>query len=162
MIERHYTGFSTKHAIATTACGILFILCVSACKDSDSSSVSDPAAPAENTATKASDLSLNEVFSNLNDQLDRASDNVQEAVAPHTERLHAKTKEEVQKLFQWEYKVVDVPATTSASSMEARLNELGEEGWECDSAQNSVSVIRVSCKRKPPSALAYLKYIPGL
>ncbi len=160
MTIRHYTGFSLKMAITTAACALAVTLGISACSDSDTA----PEEQAQSAPTVApeADLSLDTVLDNLNEQLDKASDHVQEAVGPHADQLQSKTKEEVEKLFRWEYKVMDLPANVTAEQMESRLSQVGEDGWECSSIVSVPNAFRVTCKRKPPSALAYLKYIPGL
>ena len=48
-----------------------------------------------------------------------------------------------------------------SADFEAKLTELGDEGWECVSFQPVHDGTRVTCKRKPRGALAYLKFIPG-
>jgi hypothetical protein len=74
-----------------------------------------------------------------------------------------RTKEEVEKLFRWEYKVIETPADQSAGALESQLSELGADGWECFHIHTQTSgLVRITCKRKPKSALSYLKYIPGL
>ena len=160
MTIRHYTGFSLKMAITTAACALVLTLGISACSDSDT----PPQEQAQGAPTVApeADLSLDTVLDNLNEQLDKASDQVQEAVGPHAEQLQSRTKEEVEKLLRWEYKVMDLAADITAQQMETRLSQVGEEGWECGSVVPVPNGLRVTCKRKPPSALAYLKYIPGL
>ena len=164
MTTRHYTGFWAKDAITTALCTIALAVFISACSDSDSTDPqSDEAAapPAPQAATEV-DQAIGTVLENLNEQLEKTSGQVQEAVAPHAEEIQARTKVEVEKLFQWQYKVVDIPAAATASQMESDLTKLGADGWECASIIPVPNGFRVSCKRKPPSALAYLKYIPGL
>jgi hypothetical protein len=101
-------------------------------------------------------------MSSLNEQIKGASKGVQDAVAPQAEALHKHTKAEVDKLFRWEYRVVDVPVSPDPSELEKRLTELGAENWECFSVVPSPESLRVLCKKRPPSAINYLKYVPGL
>ncbi|MEY4700051.1 MAG: hypothetical protein RL326_238 [Pseudomonadota bacterium] len=158
MIERHYTGFSTKHAIATTACGILFILCVSGCKDSQKSSVATISGAASATPLSTQDkFSLDSILTTL----EGAGSGVHEAMRPHTDAVQAKTKEELDKLFRWEYKVVEVPITTDTAALQAQLSALGEENWEVVDMSVYGQLNRITCKRRPSSAIGYLKYIPG-
>jgi hypothetical protein len=87
---------------------------------------------------------------------------MQQALGPHGEVLQDLTKDEMEKLFRWEYRVVDFQGTEPAADSEKRLTELGNEGWECVGFIPSPPATRVICKRRPRSALGYLKLIPGL
>jgi hypothetical protein len=88
---------------------------------------------------------------------------VQNAVAPHADAIQNRTKEEVEKLFRWEYRVVELPSTISSAELELQLSNLGDEGWECfDLAHRPADVTQITCKRRPKSAISYLKYLPGL
>jgi hypothetical protein len=155
MTERHYTGFLGKHAIAPIACGVLFILGLSGCKDSQKNS---PPGVAGQTVATPDPLSLEGILN----RLEGAGSAVHETVRPHTEAVQAKTKEELDKLFRWEYKVVDIPLATDAASLQAQLSALGEENWEVLNMTTTDHVNRIICKRRPTSAIGYLKYIPGL
>lgn len=154
MIERHYTGFLGKHAIATIACGVLFISGVSGCKDSQKN---NPRGPVGQAAPTPDSFSLHAILN----RLEGAGSDVHEAVRPHTDAVQAKTKEELDKLFRWEYKVVEVPLETDASSLQAQLSALGEENWEVVAMTTTEQRNRLICKRRPASAIGYLKYIPG-
>lgn len=159
MIERHYTGFWPKHAIATTACGLLLFASLSACKDSDKTTAGP--AVAQTAVTPQSGpgkLALDSLLTTL----EGATSEVHEAMRPHTDAVQAKTKEEVNKLFRWEYKVVELPATSDAATLQARLSALGEENWEVIDMTTKDQISRITCKRRPNSAIGYLKYIPGL
>jgi len=74
--------------------------------------------------------------------------------------------EEVKKLSKWEYEVFSIAIEDSPKKMEAALDEIGEERWECFHTEKifttSASGKRVGklfffCKRKPETLL---KYIP--
>lgn len=155
----HYTGFRVKDAIAAMTCMLIASIIVSGCKDSTKGG-SRGALPATSTPQNtpvAEPFSLNSLLNSI----EGATSEVQVAVGPHADAVHARTKEEVEKLFQWEYKVVDLDKGLLAGDLEVRLRELGDLGWECFSIIPSESFTRVTCKRKPKSALAYLKYLPG-
>ena len=160
MNDGHYTGFRLKDAIVAIACVAGLTLGVSACKDSNPGhvSVSPGVITPSPTAVPGDQFSLNSIL----DTLQGATTEVQNAVGPHADAVQARTKEEVEKLFRWEYKVVDLPKEQSSAALEAQLQELGSAGWECFSLASIESGMRVTCKRKPHSTLAYLKYIPGL
>jgi hypothetical protein len=143
--ERNYTGFWIKDAIATVSCVALLLSSLSACNDSTNPAAQAPqAAPTE--VAVAESFSLNSLLNSL----EGATSGVQNAVAPHAGALQERTKEEVEKLFQWEYRVI-------------QLAKLGAEGWECfHIASQTADSTRITCKRRPKSALSYLKYLPGL
>ena len=153
----HYTGFWVKDAITTVACAVLLSICVSACKDSDNAPSAAPVRATPNVPA-AEGFSLN----NLLNSIEGAKSGVEEAVGPHAEAINERTKSEVEKLFRWEYRVVEVPTEISTADLEGKLGELGSDGWECFHMQTQASnTTRITCKRKPRSALSYLKFMPG-
>jgi hypothetical protein len=156
--ERNYTGFWIKDAIATVSCVALLLSSLSACNDSTNPAAQAPqAAPTE--VAVAESFSLNSLLNSL----EGATSGVQNAVAPHAGALQERTKEEVEKLFQWEYRVIEVAANMPATDFEGQLAKLGAEGWECfHIASQTADSTRITCKRRPKSALSYLKYLPGL
>ncbi len=177
MNMRHYTGFRLKDAITTTACAIALALIVtlplSACKDSDTplldpTQVADPTPLDSEQDTNLSDgdvpdeNSFGSVIKTIHENLERATEQVREAVGPHSEDLQNLTKDEVEKLFRWEYRVKELSIALSAEQFQEELAKLGLEGWECVSFLPQGDKTRVTCKRRPRGALAYLKYIPGL
>jgi hypothetical protein len=106
----------------------------------------------------------------LDTLLDSLSSQYEEAVAgvaPRAQQLNQRSQAEIKKLMQWEYRVVEqgvagAGGQHSAEELEATLTELGKEGWECFSVLPFQAGVRITCKRRPPSALAYFKYLPGL
>lgn len=177
MNVQHYTGFRLKDAITTTACAIALALVVtlplSACKDSDTTpldptQVVDPTPLDSEQDTNIPDEDVPEedsfgsVIKTIHENLERATDQVREAVGPHSEDLQTLTKDEVEKLFRWEYRVKELPIALSAEEFQEELAALGLAGWECVSFLPQGEKTRVTCKRRPRGALAYLKYIPGL
>jgi hypothetical protein len=171
---RHYTRFSIKDAIIALCYAGALALPLSACNDSNNPTLNTPApssgqpsnqAPEQTPELAPATPTVQEGFSlnSLLNSLDQATSDVQVAVAPHANAVQARTKEEVDKLFRWEYRVLEVPSETQAPELEARLTKLGDEGWECfDMTQTQTNQTRITCKRRPKSALSYLKYIPGL
>ena len=177
MNMRHYTGFRLKDAITTTACAIALALVatlpLSACKDSDTppldpTQMVDPTPLDSEQDTNLPDgdvpdeNSFGSVIKTIHENLERATEQVREAVGPHSEYLQTLTKDEVEKLFRWEYRVKELSITLSAEEFQGELAELGLAGWECVSFLPQGEKTRVTCKRRPRGALAYLKYIPGL
>lgn len=156
--DRNYTGFWVKDAITTIVCSLLGVCTLSACNDSNNPPLQ--VVVATPTAAAVSEgFSLNSLFNSI----EGAKREAHEAVAPHADAVQSRTKEEVEKLFRWEYKVIETPADQSAGALESQLSELGADGWECFHIHTQTSgLVRITCKRKPKSALSYLKYIPGL
>jgi hypothetical protein len=128
----------------------------------DSTNTSPSLATATPPATQIDDLSLSKLLGEISERVQGASGGVQQALGPHGEVLQDLTKDEMEKLFRWEYRVVDVEGLETAPDFENRLTELGTEGWECFSIAQSTNATRITCKRRPRSALGYLKLIPGL
>ena len=157
MNVRHYTGFRVKEAIGAIA--LVGIVCVglSGCKDSTNQGFSAPPT-ALATPTPQEGFSLNSLLNSI----DGAASGVKDVVRPHSDAVQARTKEEVEKLFHWEYKVVDLPAALSAIEQENEFKKLGQDNWECFDIMPVSGTLRITCKRRPPSAISYLKYIPGL
>jgi hypothetical protein len=94
--------------------------------------------------------------------LTSASKEVHEAVGPHADDLQARTKEEMGKLHQWEYHVEEISVSAPANEVEARLRALGEERWDCFDLQSRGESFMVTCKRRPATALSYLKCLSGI
>ncbi|MCB0339573.1 MAG: hypothetical protein KDD53_08215 [Bdellovibrionales bacterium] len=82
---------------------------------------------------------------------------IEEQIKPAGEQAQTLAKDEVEKLFTWEYRVAEFEATDSAEQLEIELAKLGSKRWECFSITPSGLKIRIFCKRKPKS---YLRYIP--
>lgn len=160
MRERHYTGFWRLGAIIQIHILVLSIMVLSGCNDSHNTSPSPQGTP--NAAPKIEDLTLSQLLAGLGEHFQGASGGVQQALGPQGEVIQERTREEVEKLFRWEYRVVDIDANLTADELQKRLTELGNEGWECFSIAPSGHDSRVTCKRRPRSAINYLKLIPGL
>ena len=160
MRERHYTGFWRIGAIIQVHILIIGILILTGCNDSSNGS----AAGASSSATVEPDkgLTVPEFLESLSQRVQGASGGVQQALGPQGEVLQERTKEEVEKLFRWEYRVVETEASMATADFEKRLGELGNEGWECFHITATSETTRITCKRRPRSALNYLKLIPGL
>lgn len=110
-------------------------------------------------------LSLARVADTLGSSVEHASNaasTVSEAVAPHALALGNLTADELAKLSRWEYRVSDIAEGISAHEVEAHLNRLGAEGWECSVPAHSTERIRVYCKRRPVGVLQYLKQFAPL
>lgn len=66
---------------------------------------------------------------------------------------------EVEKLFTFEYRVEELNNTLSPEEMQEKLQELGQDRWECFHAEPQAKSLRFFCKRRPKT---YLRYIPKL
>lgn len=159
MRERHYTGFWRQGAIVQMCTLVLGAFILSGCNDSKNQTQSG--AVATPGAAVSDELSVSKLLGSLTERVQGASGGVQQALGPHGEVIQERTKEEVEKLFRWEYRVVDIDSTLPAPDFEKRLSELGNEGWECFDIATVSTTTRVTCKRRPRSAIAYLKFIPG-
>lgn len=157
---RHYTGFSTKGAIGALLAVLLTALGLTGCQDTTNSSGA-PSHSAQDTPFPYG-INVKAVTEELSRRLGISPDEVNAALSPHSEALQAKTKEEMDKLFRWEYRVQDIPSPIPAEEFERRLGELGGDGWDCFSIAQEARSTRLTCKRRPKSAITYLKYLPGL
>lgn len=99
------------------------------------------------------------LLDSINSQLNSASEYVS-SVSPQAKELQNATVEEMDKLFQVEYKVSEISASSTAPQLEKLLADLGKEGWECFSILPENAGLRVVCKRRPRSVLRYLKAVP--
>ena len=160
MRMRHYTGFWTNGAIVALPLFFYSMSALSGCQNTTNDETAPPATRA--TPVAQDSLSFEGILDSMSKGLGVSPGQVQEALGPHGDALHAKTKEEVDKLFRWEYRVQDLPADLSAEDMEKRLAALGTDGWECFSIVPGPSSTRTTCKRRPKSAITYLKFLPGL
>ena len=143
MNVQHYTGFRLKDAITTTACAIALALVatlpLSACKDSDTppldpTQMVDPTPLDSEQDTNIPDgdvpdeNSFGSVIKTIHENLERATEQVREAVGPHSEDLQNLTKDEVEKLFRWEYRVKELSIALSAEEFQEELAKLGLAG----------------------------------
>lgn len=160
MKMRHYTGFWSKGAIGTLAVLLLIPIFLTSCEDTTKTGTIAPITTG-GTPTP-SGMNLKAVVDEVSRRLGISPDDVNAALAPHSDALQAKTKEEVDKLFKWEYRVQDLPEKMPAEEFERQLGELGSDGWDCFSILAESRTMRLTCKRRPKSAITYLKYLPGL
>jgi hypothetical protein len=158
--ERYYTGFWRIGAIIQVHILLLGIIAITGCNDSANSPKT--ASPSPSTTAGASSLTVSSLLETLSQRVQGASGGMQQALGPQGEVIQERTKEEVEKLFRWEYRVVETEVGIAAGEMEKRLSELGNEGWDCFHISNAPERTRITCKRRPRSALTYLQLIPGL
>jgi hypothetical protein len=149
MNHRYYNCFIPQKAIMPIAYAAIFLAILGGCNKSENPH-QPPTSPIPNSSS-SSDLS----FQTLLDSISHASD----ALAPHAENLEETTKEEVTKLFRWEYKVIDLEISLPAPTVADTLNQLGKENWECLPGATSLQTIRFYCKRRPRGPLSYLRFV---
>ena len=95
----------------------------------------------------------------LSNQLDKVIEQTKEAVeklAPKGTEITKFGADEIEKLFTYEYKVVDIKAHASIAEIQAELDLLGMERWEVFHVVNMPNASRLYCKRRPKS---YLRYV---
>ena len=102
------------------------------------------------------DSGTSEFTQDLKDTLHDAKRLLEQKLDPVAEDWQAKTSKEIEKLFALEYRVVTLDAELDSDAIEAELNDLGKERWECFSIRPDTKGLRVYCKRRPRSYLRYL------
>ena len=118
--------------------------------------------PAANSVPGTKTEQLQALLEQMQVSVSDASKGAIELLGPHAKTLGNLSSEELSKLFAWRYKVVDLAATTGPEEMERTLGELGAENWECFSILQLTDKIRVSCRKRPASALGYLKHLQSI
>ena len=104
-------------------------------------------------ACGSKDSKTGDTVKELNAELDRLTKTVTDFVQT------AQVPEELKKLQQFEYKVIEIPRATPSPDVENRLNELGKERWDCTLGGSSATIESLTfyCKRRPDTPL---KYVP--
>ena len=82
-----------------------------------------------------------------------------DGLAPGTKEVTESTSQELEKLFIYEYKVAEFRKDAAAAELEAGLQQLGQDRWECFASDRSDKGLRFFCRRRPKT---YLRYIPRL
>ncbi len=152
----NYTEFMKKEAISSTIWHLLLVILFAVAGVAGCNTSEEPASSTKEGAD------LGAVVTDLTDRLTTASQEVAGVVAPHAQNLQDLGKEEVSKLFRWEYKVVEVPTSLAPTGLESELHTLGAANWECFSVTLIGDRFMITCKKRPVSAVQYLKHIPGL
>jgi hypothetical protein len=88
-------------------------------------------------------------------EMNRAVESVKGSLG--TNELDSLASQEVEKLFVFEYNVVELPSGQSTEQLNEQLSELGKERWDCFHVEEKETQIRLFCKRRPKT---YLRYIP--
>lgn len=101
----------------------------------------------------------NETLRDLGSTLNESYEHTKRQLQPKAEAVTTYAGSELEKLFSFEYKVVDLTHEQSAVEIESSLNALGRERWDCFSVQPRDFGLRLTCKRAPKTVL---KYIPRM
>lgn len=156
----HYTGFLGHRAIVLPTLILATISSLTGCNDSPRHSKSETTRRSLNSSETGD--TAPSLLDQLRSKVQMSSKEVPSSLTFKGEELEAKTREEIEKLFRWEYKVVDLSPSGTADELEDNLNKLGADGWECFHLQPTDKNLRATCRRRPKSAVAYLKLLPGL
>lgn len=160
MWPRHYTGFLQNRAIVVPMLILATITSLTGCNDSPrlSKSETDRGGPSSSETVDGPPSLLER----LRSKFTLGSNEVPGSLTLKGGELEAKTREEIDKVFRWEYRVVDLSPTGTADELERDLNKLGADGWECFHLNTTDKNLRATCRRRPKSTIAYLKLLPGL
>jgi len=161
-----YTGFRPPHAIASLLLSTCFFFGLAGCRADTPADNSESDRASNVTESESTDPTLGQhlkdIIDGLHSEIQGATHRAQEAIKPQSEMVQNRTKEEIAKLFRWEYRVTDFPSSMSSAMIEEALTALGDENWECFQMLAVPEGTRAYCKRRPSSAINYLKYVPGL
>lgn len=92
-------------------------------------------------------------------ELERAIGHAQaqlERLKPAALEVPARAGDELEKMYAIEYRVIPIEPDEPSNALEARLNALGKERWECVFAPPSPAGNRLLCRRLP---LSYLRLL---
>lgn len=112
-------------------------------------SAEESPSPSASPSTK-----VDQLIQGLSSRIDQLTQTI-----PSQEEIQTTTKEELNKIHAFEYKVVEYPVTISASELEKSLTALGAERWECDGSLWQGLQYRFVCRRHPAT---YLRYLPRM
>lgn len=105
------------------------------------------------------------IFISCNKEQEKITKDLNETLSSTIESLTKNPSQpidEIKKLSQLEYKTLILPLETSASDIDSKLNELGQERWDCStgfarprSNPNTPELILI-CKRTPETVLRFI------
>ena len=101
----------------------------------------------------------NQAIGAVTDQLKKTYEDAKKGVSSLTPEVQSMTSAEIDKLFAYEYAVIDVPLSSSRGEVEEKLLLMGRDRWEAFSTEPRSDGTRIYFKRRPAS---YLRYIPRL
>ena len=94
--------------------------------------------------------------------VDRTLEGAQQGLdflTPKAKQLKEDAGSEVEKLFEFEYKVVELDGTANADRIQDRLALLGKDRWDCFHVERTDEKLLIMCKRRPKTNLQYLEHI---
>ncbi len=94
---------------------------------------------------------------NIKKQAEQTLKDAQKGIQDLTPGVKSMTIDELEKLFVFEYKVVDIDGENSAEKIQNVLNSMGRERWEAYATNPTSMGVRMYFKRRPRT---YLEYIP--
>jgi len=94
----------------------------------------------------------------LKKRAEQAIKDTHQGIKDLTPRVKSMTVDELEKLFVFEYRVVDLDGEQSSDKIQALLNSLGRERWEAYAINPTSVGIRMYFKRRPRT---YLEYVPS-
>lgn len=103
--------------------------------------------------------SENSEIQRLTKELDQTLQEAHEFFQGATSTGTGMATKEVEKLFTFEYRVEEFENSLTSEELQDKLQELGQERWECFHAEPLAKSLRFFCKRRPKT---YLRYIPKL
>lgn len=91
----------------------------------------------------------------LRDTLDEARRLIDD-LAPQRKEWEEDARGEVEKLYNFEYHIEEFSNELSTVEIEAKLDALGQDRWECFHIEPGEKELRVFCKRRPKTYLRYM------
>lgn len=104
---------------------------------------------------------FDKITRSVQDSISSATKKISE-LTPSSNELSSLTTEEIEKLFNFEYKVIELESTLPNSEIEGKLSQLGIDRWECFHVEKNGAFLRIFCKRRPKTFLRYIQHIPFL
>jgi len=99
----------------------------------------------------------NDTVKSVTDELKATFSDAGKGVSDVAPSVRSMTVDQLEKLFIYEYKVIDVDGEASPQRVEAILNAMGQERWVSYSVTPISSGVRIYLKRRPKT---YLQYVP--
>jgi hypothetical protein len=92
-----------------------------------------------------------------NDGIFGAVNKFGETVSTRSREMKESASVEMEKLFTFEYRVLEIPTASTSEEIQKILELAGKERWDCFHIESQNASLRIFCKRNPKTAL---KYIP--
>ena len=99
--------------------------------------------------------SIDSIAEELRSTLSKAKEAVK-GLEPVGSDVQNSAKEEVAKLFVFEYRVLNFSKSTPTSEIELEMNKMGKEMWECFDVVPMKDSVQIFCKRRPKTPLRFI------